>query len=157
MRCPKCKEQDTRVADSRVVENGKAIRRRRHCDGCGLRFTTFERAEFASFIVVKKDGTREPYNRLKLEEGIWRACSKRPVTQKQVDALISELEEHWSSNKKEITTTRIGNEVMVALRKLDEIAYIRFASVYRSFKDVAEFKEELNQFLGQVGVPRAHE
>ena len=147
MRCPKCKEQDTRVLDSRNVENGRSIRRRRQCPSCEHRFTTFERLEFASFIVVKKDGTREPYSRVKLEEGIWHACTKRPVTQEQVDALISDLESKWAGNKKEISSTRIGNEVMPELRKLDEIAYIRFASVYRSFKDVGEFKEELNRFL----------
>ncbi len=147
MRCPKCKDLETRVVDSRLTDDNRAIRRRRECDKCSHRFTTFERPEFASFIVVKTDGTREPYDRTKLEEGIWRACTKRPVTQEHLDTMISELEEEWAANKKEISTARIGRDVMERLKKIDEIAYIRFASVYKKFKDIEEFKREMEQFL----------
>ena len=147
MICPKCKTPDTKVIDSRDAEQGRVIRRRRECEKCEWRFTTFERAENANMMVKKKDGTFEPYSRTKVEQGIWSACGKRPVTQEQIDELINLLEEKWTSNKKEVTTTIIGNDVMAALKKLDHVAYIRFASVYRSFKDVDEFKEELNKLL----------
>lgn len=147
MRCPKCKNIETRVIDSRLTDDNKAIRRRRECEKCSHRFTTFERPEFASFIVIKQDGNREPYDRVKLEQGIWRACTKRPVTQEHIDSMISQLEEQWAANKKEISTSRIGKEVMDALKKIDEIAYIRFASVYKKFKDIEEFKTELEQLL----------
>ncbi|MBI5411910.1 transcriptional repressor NrdR [Candidatus Peregrinibacteria bacterium] len=147
MQCPKCKNLDTKVIDSRLTEQGRVIRRRRECDQCGRRFTTFERAEMASLMVKKKDATFEPYNRSKLESGIWIACGKRPVTQNQIDDMISGLEERWSANKKMISSQTIGEDVMKALKALDHIAYIRFASVYRQFKDVEEFKEELGKLL----------
>jgi len=147
MQCPKCKNSDSKVIDSRISEQGKAIRRRRECEKCGRRFTTFERAEMASLMVKKKDGGFEPYNRNKLESGIWNACGKRPVSQVDIDDMVSELEEKWSINKKTISSQTIGEDVMTALKKLDHIAYIRFASVYRSFKDVEEFKEELGKLL----------
>jgi len=147
MNCPKCKTPDTKVVDSRLAEQGKVIRRRRECEKCGWRFTTFERAEMANLIVKKKDGTYEPYNRTKLENGVWIACGKRPVTQMQIEAMINGLEEKWGTNKKNISSQTIGNDVMDALKKLDHIAYIRFASVYRSFKDVDEFKKELGKLL----------
>jgi len=147
MQCPKCKNQETKVTDSRVAEQGKVIRRRRECEKCGRRFTTFERQEIGSLMVTKKDGTLEPYSRTKLENGIWIACGKRPVTQIQIDKMMNKLEEKWSVNKKGISSQKIGNDVMDALKKLDHIAYIRFASVYRSFKDVDEFKEELAKLL----------
>ncbi len=147
MNCPKCKTPDTKVVDSRLAEQGKVIRRRRECEKCGWRFTTFERAEMANLIVKKKDGTYEPYNRTKLETGVWTACGKRPVTQMQIEAMINVLEEKWGTNKKNISSQTIGNDVMDALKKLDHIAYIRFASVYRSFKDVDEFKKELGKLL----------
>ena len=147
MICSKCKAPDTKVIDSRDSEQGKVIRRRRECERCGWRFTTFERSEASNLMVKKKDGTFEPYNRTKLEQGIWIACGKRPVTQVQIDEMISSLEEKWSTNKKTVSSQTIGNDVMDALKKLDHIAYIRFASVYRSFKDVDEFKKELNKLL----------
>ena len=147
MQCPKCKNQETKVTDSRIAEQGKVIRRRRECEKCGRRFTTFERQEIGNLMVTKKDGTFEPYSRTKLENGIWIACGKRPVTQLQIDKMINKLEEKWSANKKGISSQTIGNDVMDALKKLDRIAYIRFASVYRSFKDVDEFKKELNKLL----------
>ena len=147
MQCPKCKNQETKVTDSRLAEQGRVIRRRRECEKCGRRFTTFERQEIGNLMVKKKDGTFEPYSRTKLESGIWIACGKRPVTQLQIDKMINKLEEKWSVNKKGISSQTIGNDVVEALKKLDRIAYIRFASVYRSFKDVDEFKKELNKLL----------
>ena len=147
MQCPKCKNLETKVIDSRLAEQGKVIRRRRECEKCVHRFTTFERTEMSNLMVKKKDGTFETYSRTKLENGIWIACGKRPVTKVQVDKMINQLEEKWSANKKEVSSQTIGNDVMSALKKLDHIAYIRFASVYRSFKDVDEFKEELVKLL----------
>lgn len=147
MICPKCKAPDTKVIDSRVTEQGRVIRRRRECEKCGRRYTTFERAELGSLMVKKKDGMFEPYNRTKLEQGIWIACGKRPVTQMDIDKMINDLEEKWAANKKTVSSQTIGNDVTYALKKLDDIAYIRFASVYKSFKDVDEFKEELNKLL----------
>ena len=147
MNCPKCKAAETKVVDSRVTENGRVIRRRRECEKCENRFTTFERAAVGNLMVKKKDGTYEIYNRNKLEQGIWIACGKRPVTKEQIDEMVNDLEDKWSANKKTIESRTIGNDVTEALKKLDHIAYIRFASVYRSFKDVDEFKEELNKLL----------
>ncbi len=149
MYCPLCKSTDTAVIDSRLAEDGKAVRRRRECPDCNHRFTTFERQEAASLIVVKRDGTREPYDRRKLERGVWLACTKRPVTQEQVDTLLSTMEEKWSGMGKEISSTQIGEDVMKDLKKIDQVAYIRFASVHREFADVEEFKEELGKLLNK--------
>lgn len=147
MICTKCKKDDTRVIDSRESSDGKSIRRRRECEKCGFRFTTFETIENANFVVIKKDGSRESYDRSKVERGIWRACEKRPVTQKQVDEMLDKLEEVWSGAGKEVAGDIIGRDVMHALKVVDEVAYIRFASVYRQFKDVESFKEELQKLL----------
>jgi transcriptional repressor NrdR len=147
MHCPRCKEADTAVVDSRVAEDGRAIRRRRECPKCAHRFTTFERQELSNLIVVKRDGTREPYSRSKIERGVWLACTKRPVGQEQIDTLLSKLEEKWGGNKGEVSSATIGNDVMRALHKIDKVAYIRFASVHREFKDVEEFKEELGKLF----------
>lgn len=147
MLCPKCKHDSSRVLESRDTEGGSAIRRRRECEKCGHRFTTFERLEITSFLVVKKDGTREPYSREKLEKGVWIACGKRPVTQEQIDEMITRLEGEWGANKKEISAERIGNDIMKELKKIDSIAYIRFASVYRNFRDVEELKNELSALI----------
>jgi transcriptional repressor NrdR len=147
MHCPRCKETDTAVVDSRLAEDGRAIRRRRECGECKHRFTTFERQELINLIVVKRDGTREPYSRSKLERGIWLACTKRPVTEEQIDRLLSKLEEKWAGNKGEVGSSTIGTDVMKALHKLDKVAYIRFASVHREFKDVEEFKSELGKLF----------
>jgi transcriptional repressor NrdR len=147
MFCPHCKSEDTAVIDSRLSEEGRAVRRRRECPKCSHRFTTFERQEMSSLIVVKRDGTREPYARGKIERGIWIACTKRAVSQEQVDALLTKLEEKWAANKQEVLSSTIGNDVMKELRKLDQVAYIRFASVHREFKDVEEFKEELTKLF----------
>lgn len=147
MHCPRCKSSDTAVIDSRLAEDGRAVRRRRECTKCDHRFTTFERQEMASLIVVKRDGTREPYERSKLERGIWLACTKRPVTQEQIDTLLTTLEEKWGGMDKEISSQQIGEDVMRELKKLDQVAYIRFASIHREFADVEEFKEELGKLL----------
>ncbi len=140
MRCPKCKNADSKVLDSRTTDDGLSIRRRRECEKCEKRFTTYEKLEFTSFIVVKKDGTREPYSREKLERGIWAACTKRPVTEQMIEDMVQELELKWASNQKEVSSSRIGKDVMDKLRKMDEIAYVRFASVYQDFKTIEEFK-----------------
>lgn len=148
MLCAKCKLGETKVIDSRIADQGRMIRRRRECEKCGFRFTTFEKMEINNFIVIKKDGTREPYNREKLERGIWIACGKRPVTQAQINTLLSNLEEAWMAKKnKEISSQVIGKDIMKTLKKLDEIAYIRFASVYRNFKDVEAMKQEIGKLL----------
>jgi len=149
MICPKCKYKATSVVDSREANEGRSIRRRRECEECNYRFTTFEKVETANFIVVKKDGSRESYDRSKVEHGIWRACEKRPVTQEQISSMIDRLEEVWSTSGKEIPGDTIGRDVMHALKVIDEVSYIRFASVYRQFKDVEEFKQELNRLLGK--------
>jgi len=151
MFCPRCKSTDTAVIDSRLSDEGKSVRRRRECPKCEHRFTTFERQELSSFIVVKRDGTREPYSRSKIERGIWLACSKRAVSQEQIDGLLSRLEEKWAASHKEVKSTDIGNDVMRELKKLDQVAYIRFASVQREFKDVEEFKEELGKLFEKAG------
>ena len=135
------------MIDSRIAEDGRTVRRRRECTKCQHRFTTYERQELSSLIVIKRDGTREPYSRSKLERGIWIACTKRPVTQEQIDDLLGKLEEKWGSNKKEVASSTIGMDVMRALKKIDQVAYIRFASVHREFKDVEEFKEELGKLF----------
>jgi transcriptional repressor NrdR len=147
MFCPKCKSEDTAVIDSRLSDEGRSVRRRRECPKCQYRFTTFERQEMTSLIVVKRDGTREPYARQKLERGIWIACAKRPVTQEQVDTLLTTLEETWAAEGGEVKSAQIGDDVMRALKKLDQVAYIRFASVHREFQDVEEFKEELGKLF----------
>lgn len=147
MKCPKCKFDDTKVVDSRETTEGDQIRRRRECDKCGFRFTTFEQIETANFLVIKKDGSREPYSRDKVGKGIWQACWKRAVTQEQVGKLVDGLEEKWSAMGKEISSKVIGEDVMEALKALDEVAYIRFASVYRHFKDLESFKKELSKLL----------
>ena len=147
MHCPRCKSADTGVIDSRLSEEGRAVRRRRECTKCDHRFTTFERQELSNLIVVKREGTREPYSRSKLERGLWLACTKRPITQDKITKLLSRLEEKWGANKEEVASSTIGTDVMRELRKLDQVAYIRFASVHREFKDVEEFKEEVGRLF----------
>ncbi len=149
MVCPKCKQNNTRVLDSRETDGNKAVRRRRECEECNHRFTTFERLENTSFIVVKKDGTRESYDREKVEKGIWRACEKRKVTEDQIKRAVDQLEEKWSTLGREISSKEVGEAIMDALRELDDVAYIRFASVYRQFKDIETFKKELQKLSGQ--------
>ena len=148
MLCPKCKHKSTRVVDSRDANEGRSIRRRRECEKCSHRFTTFEKLETTNFIVVKKDSARESYDREKLERGVWKACERRPVTQDQISEMLTNLERVWSSSGKEVPSEIIGRDVMHALKMIDEVAYIRFASVYRQFKDVETFKKEMEKLLG---------
>ena len=145
MICSKCSDNNTKVLDSRETDGHKAVRRRRECEKCGFRFTTFERIESTSFLVVKKDGTRESYDREKVEKGMWKACEKRKVTQDQVKKAINQLEERWAKMGKEVPSKAIGEGIMDVLRDIDDVAYIRFASVYRQFKDIDSFKKELQK------------
>ena len=142
MKCPICSHEDTSVIDSRETEGSASIRRRRECLACGYRFTTYERIDAAKFVVVKKDGNREPYDREKIEKSIWIACRKRPVRQDQVEAIMNAIEEELRSEK-EVDSRRLGSLLMKHLKILDDVAYIRYASVYRQFKDVASFQKEL--------------
>lgn len=148
MRCPFCGHTNGRVVDSRSSKEGDAIRRRRECLNCGRRFTTYERIEEVAQMVIKKDGRRENFDRWKLKSGILKAVEKRPIGLEQVDALIDEVErELFNSSEHEITTKALGEAVMHKLKKLDEVAYVRFASVYRQFKDLNEFMGELKSML----------
>ena len=149
MRCPACGHPESKVLDSRPANEGASIRRRRECLSCQKRFTTFETVENISFMVVKKDKTRESFDRMKVKNGIVRACEKRPVTMSQIENAVSEIEQALlSSMKNEVSTTEIGELVMEKLKQLDEVAYVRFASVYRQFKDITTFRDELNKLLG---------
>lgn len=148
MKCPYCGHPDTRVIDSRPAEDNNAIRRRRSCDECGKRFTTYEKVETIPLIVIKKDNNREQYDRAKLEAGVLRACHKRPVSVDQISHLIDEVEtEIFNMEEKEIPSNVIGELVMDKLREIDAVAYVRFASVYREFKDVNTFMNELKKML----------
>lgn len=148
MRCPYCGSLEDRVADSRSSREGRAIRRRRECTSCGKRFTTYEYVEDVSFSVIKSDGRREPFARQKLLNGIRIACTKRPVAIARIEAMVDEIEsEVVGLQEREVSTKQIGELVMDKLRKLDEVAYVRFASVYRAFKDKREFMEELSKLL----------
>jgi transcriptional repressor NrdR len=148
MQCPMCRAPDSRVIDSRLGKDGDAIRRRRHCDGCGHRFTTYERVELTLPSVVKKDGRRQPFDRAKIVSGLTRACEKRPVSTDTIEALASQME-RWAMERgeSEITSSAIGEAVMLALHDLDAVAYVRFASVYREFRDVHEFMRELEELI----------
>lgn len=148
MKCPYCECTESKVIDSRPVDDGASIRRRRECLKCEKRFTTYEQIESVPLVIIKKDGKREVYNRQKLINGILRACEKTPVSYSQVESLVSELETVLNSRiDKEIPSTEIGELVMEKLKKLNDIAYVRFASVYREFKDVSTFLDELNRLL----------
>ena len=146
--CPYCGKEDTRVIDSRPADGDTSIRRRRICDACGKRFTTYEKIETIPLVVIKKDNNREPYDRSKIEGGILRACHKRPVSINQIKKLVDEIEtEIYSREEKEISSREIGELVMSRLKDLDPVAYVRFASVYREFKDVETFMDELKKIL----------
>jgi transcriptional repressor NrdR len=146
MKCPSCHNSDTSVTDSRVTDEGMAIRRRRECDRCGYRFSTIEEVEILNLTVVKRDGRREPYNREKLENGLRKSLEKRPITAEAFKRLIGQVERDIQARgRTEITSQQIGELSMKRLQKVDQIAYIRFASVYRQFQDVASFKRELNE------------
>lgn len=148
MKCPFCEHVETKVLDSRSADEGTSIRRRRECISCGRRFTTYERMEDRPFLVVKSNGSREAFDRDKLLRGIMKATEKRPVSMDTLNLLVQEVESQAKhSCEKEIPSSYIGELVMEKLKNVDEIAYVRFASVYRKFKDVNEFMEELSQFL----------
>ncbi|MBP3217463.1 MAG: transcriptional repressor NrdR [Lachnospiraceae bacterium] len=148
MKCPYCGKDDTRVIDSRPVEENNSIRRRRVCDSCKRRFTTYEKIETIPLVVIKKDNIREPYDRSKIEGGILRACHKRPVSVNQIKHAVDEIEvEIFNREEKEISSGEIGELVMSKIHELDPVAYVRFASVYREFKDVETFMDELKNVL----------
>lgn len=148
MKCPYCGDDNSRVIDSRPSDENNSIRRRRQCDGCGRRFTTYEKVETIPLSVIKKDKTREPYDRAKIESGIMQSCHKRPVPaelrEKTIDAIEAEI---FNLEQKEVESSQIGEIVMDKLKNLDDVAYVRFASVYREFKDVGTFMDELKKML----------
>ena len=144
MKCPFCSSSDNGVVDSRETDDGRAIRRRRHCAGCARRFTTYERVEEQPLVVIKKDGSRVAFDRARLKAGILRACEKRPVSSDTIDGIVGDIEKRaLELGERELSSRWFGEAVMEALKATDEVAYVRFASVYRSFKDAAEFAREL--------------
>ena len=148
MKCPFCSHENTRVIDSRPAEDNNSIRRRRVCDECGKRFTTYEKIETIPLIIIKKDNNREAYDRAKIEAGVLRACHKRPVSAQQITTLVDEVENViFNREEREIPSGTIGELVMNKLKDLDAVAYVRFASVYREFKDVNTFMDELKSVL----------
>ena len=148
MKCPFCGEDDTRVIDSRPADENMSIRRRRQCDKCQKRFTTYEKVEAIPLVVIKKDQTREPYDRTKIEKGVFRSCHKRPISVPQMNHLVDQVEAKvFSKEEREIPSSNIGELVMRDLEELDAVAYVRFASIYREFKDVDTFMEELKKIL----------
>ncbi|WP_071131566.1 transcriptional regulator NrdR [Enterococcus timonensis] len=148
MRCPRCNHNNSRVIDSRSTDEGRAIRRRRECENCQFRFTTFERIEVTPMLVVKKNGEREEFKREKILSGIVRSAEKRPVSMEQMESLVERVEAKVrKSSENEVSTNQIGEYVMEELANLDEIAYIRFASVYRQFKDMSVFLKELQEIM----------
>ena len=148
MKCPFCSHENTRVIDSRPADDNASIRRRRICDECGKRFTTYEKVETIPVIIIKKDNNRETYDRSKVEAGVMRACHKRPISASQITQLVDEVEtEIFNLEEKEISSQTVGELVMNKLKSLEAVAYVRFASVYREFKDVNTFLEELKKVL----------
>ncbi len=148
MRCPHCSSMDNKVVDSRMGKEGESIRRRRECLKCVGRFTTYERVEEVLPLVIKKDGRREPFDRMKILSGLQKACEKRPISTEMLERTVEEIEKALQERGfKEIPSTAIGEEVMEKLHKIDEVAYVRFASVYRSFRDINEFMTELKDIL----------
>ena len=148
MRCPFCSSENTRVVDSRPVEDTNSIRRRRLCDNCSRRFTTYEKVETIPLTVIKKDQNREQYSRTKIQDGVLRACYKRPISIEKVEAMIDAVEgEIFKTEEREVSSSKIGEIVMEHLKDLDAVAYVRFASVYREFKDVSTFMDELKKFM----------
>ena len=149
MKCPFCGHLEDKVVDSRTGKNGELIRRRRECLGCQRRFTTYEQVEEVLPVIVKKDGRREPFDRHKILTGIQKACQKRPVSLARMEEVVLEIEnELFGLGEKEVPSSWIGQKIMEALRGLDDVAYVRFASVYRQFKDISEFMDELKGLLG---------
>ncbi|HKL27164.1 MAG TPA: transcriptional regulator NrdR [Desulfuromonadales bacterium] len=155
MKCPFCSFEDTRVVDSRLGREGNNIRRRRECIECERRFTTYERIEETLPLVIKKDGRREPFDRQKIIGGMQRACEKRPVSIATIEQAVDQLEQHFQeSGEKEIESSRIGEYIMQSLQTIDEVAYVRFASVYRQFRDINEFMAELKDILARGAASR---
>lgn len=148
MKCPYCEFEESKVVDSRPTDEGEAIRRRRECLQCGKRFTTYEKVETTPLMVVKKDGSRQMFDSQKLLNGIMRACEKRPVATKDMERIVADIESSMQNQlQREISSEEIGEMVMARLKNVDEVAYVRFASVYRQFKDVSTFIEEVNRLL----------
>ena len=148
MKCPFCGEENTKVIDSRPAEDNSAIRWRRQCDECGKRFSTYEKVETIPLIVIKKDNNREPYDRAKIESGIIRSCHKRPVSINEINRMVESIETAiFNMEEKEVPSKMIGEIVMDKLKDFDDVAYVRFASVYREFKDVNTFMDELKKIL----------
>lgn len=148
MKCPFCSQDTTRVIDSRPADDNSSIRRRRQCDACSKRFTTYEKVETIPLVIIKKDSIREPYDRNKIEAGVFRSCHKRPISVDQITALVDDIETViMNLEEKEIKSHKIGELVMDRLKDLDPVAYVRFASVYREFKDVNTFMDELKMLL----------
>ena len=148
MKCPYCSDDNTRVIDSRPADDNSAIRRRRQCDVCGKRFTTYEKVEAIPLMVIKKDKSREPYDREKLMQGLIRSCHKRPVSMERIEECVNEIEsEIYNMETREVDSSVIGSIVMDKIKDLDGVAYVRFASVYREFKDVNTFMEEIAKIL----------
>jgi len=155
MRCPWCGAPETKVVDSRPAEDGGAVRRRRACESCGRRFTTFERASGVGLRVIKRDGTKDPYDRVKVAAGVRKAIKNRPVTEEQVDELARRVEERLRRKGPEVTTQEVGIEVLGELRRLDEVAYLRFASVYKDFQELTDFEREVGLMLQKRQPKRA--
>ena len=155
MRCPFCAHEDSQVKDSRPSEDGAAIRRRRQCEGCGARFTTFERVHIRDLTVVKKDGKREPFDRAKLERAISHSCRKRDIDPAKIDQLISGVQRQMETLGDVVTSARIGEAVMAGLKALDHVAYIRFASIYKDFSEPGDFAE-IAERVEKEAVPPGH-
>lgn len=148
MKCPFCNKDSSRVIDSRPADDNTSIRRRRECENCGRRFTTYEKVETIPLIVIKKDKNREPYDKNKIRSGIVRSCHKRPVSMEQIEATVEAIETAiFNMEEKEVESIHIGEIVMEKLKDLDEVAYVRFASIYREFKDVETFMDELKKMV----------
>ena len=148
MKCPYCYVPESKVIDSRPADNGMSIKRRRECVSCGRKFTTYEKVEDIPLRVIKKDASRQSFDKSKIMNGVTRACEKRPVTSEQIEKLVNEIEAQvYNTSNKEITTLEIGEMVMEGLKELDDVAYVRFASVYRQFKDVNTFIDELQKLI----------
>jgi len=148
MHCPFCKAEDTRVVDSRMAEDGAQVRRRRECEKCGARFTTFEKAQLSMPMILKRDGNPEPFDEEKLRKGLDRALYKRPVAPEAVDHAVENIKKKLrSSNERQVPTPRLGEWVMEELRDLDQVAFVRFASIYRQFQDANAFREEVERLL----------
>lgn len=141
MKCPKCKNMDSKVVDSRMIEEGTIIRRRRECERCAYRFTTFERIGLTELVVIKRDGTKELYDRAKLRKAVMLAFAKRPLNAEVIDLMINNLEISWQNAGSEVSSQKIGDDILSALKEIDPVVYVRFASVYQSFENFSDFKQ----------------